>query len=421
MDYRGGDTAGVHLGSAADLRVVRGPAAQLHAQPEPPCDKSELSLQVVTAIADLATLRPDYEQLNCAAANTSPFALFDWHLAWCTHFMNLDPQVRDLLFILVLRNRDRDCVAIVPLVASQRRFGPFKIVSIELLGADPSTTEARTPLIEAGYEQPTARAVRGWLLQYRDWDWITWGGVEDWFGRALTAGTGVQPQASAPAYVLDLPHTWEQFRAGLKRNIRESLRHCRNSLKRDGHEMRFEVLETQAAVRSAVERFVDLHARRAQMTGTVEHPDHFATAVARRFLFDVCERLAARGEMRVFQLRIGADVVAIRLGFVVRDSLYLYYSGFDPQWARYGVMTTVLVEALKYAIAHGFKSVNLSRGTDTSKTRWTPRVVAYTHALELRQRLRSRIAYRCYVSARSGKGLRFRLLRLLGKGRRAWN
>ena len=49
--------------------------------------------------------------------------------------------------------------------------------------------------------------------------------------------------ASSPLsdFVLDLPDTWQEFRSGLKRNIRESLRHGYNSLKRDGHRFELQV------------------------------------------------------------------------------------------------------------------------------------------------------------------------------------
>ena len=36
---------------------------------------------------------------------------------------------------------------IFPFIISRRRLGPFKIVSIDLLGADPALTEIRAPLI----------------------------------------------------------------------------------------------------------------------------------------------------------------------------------------------------------------------------------------------------------------------------------
>lgn len=381
----------------------------------------ELSVEIAATVAALEALRHDYARLETASANTSPFVLFEWHHSWCAHFLNLDPNVRDELLIYVLRDARADCVAIFPLVSSRRRFGPLQIVSIDLLGADPSTTETRTPLILSGYEEAAVRCIRAHLQRRPDWDWITWSGVADSFGRAIASGSGLAAQPHAPGYVLDLKASWEEFRAGLPRNVRESLRHCYNSLKRDGHSFVFEIGATPEATKRGIGRFLELHAMRAGMTGTVEHPDHFASAVARRFLFAVCERLAERGVVRIFQLAIGGEVVAVRIGFVVGDSLYLYYSGFDPAWARYGVMTTALAESLKYAISQRFKTVNLSRGTDRSKTRWAPRVVEYSGVRELRPRLTSRLAHYLYIRTRSGTGVWGWILRRFGHGRRVWD
>src|SRR6185437_12384817 len=117
---------------------------------------------------------------------------------------------------------------------------------------------------------------------------------------------------------------------------------------------------------------------------------------------------------------VGSQIVAMRIGFVVGDSLYLYYSGFDPQWSRYGVMTTTVAEAIKYAIAQGLKTVNLSPSLDMSKARWSPRQVDYKSAYEHGGRLRSRVAGQAYLRARSGEGLQSWLLQHLIAARRHW-
>jgi CelD/BcsL family acetyltransferase involved in cellulose biosynthesis len=379
-----------------------------------------LSVEVASSMSELDGLRTDYERLNLAAGNRSPFSLFEWHRVWCSHFLNLDPSVQDQLSIVAVRDAGGDCVAIVPLFKSSRKFGPLHIVSMDLVGADPSTTEARTPIILAGHESRVVAALRAWLAGDRRWDWITWGGVDRRFGEVLAAGRGLWLEPVAPGYVLELPQSWEELKSRLKRNIRESLRHCYNSLKRDQHAFTFEVAMELPAVHAAVGRFLALHGLRAKMTGTTEHRDHFSAAVARRFLYDVCDQLAAARVARIFELRIGGEVVAARVGFVVGRTLYLYYSGFDPRWARYGVMTTVVAEAIKYAIAEGLTAVNLSRGTDISKTRWSPDTVDYIQCLEIRQRWMSRIAYRSYMSARSGTGLLSWLLKRLGRTPRSW-
>ena len=117
---------------------------------------------------------------------------------------------------------------------------------------------------------------------------------------------------------------------------------------------------------------------------------------------------------------MGSQIVAMRIGIAAGDSLYLYYSGYDPAWARYGVMTTTVAEALKYAIAHGFKTVNLSPTREVSKTRWGPREVVFQSAFQQGARLRSRLAAHAYVTARSGAGLQSRLLQMI-PARRDWH
>jgi CelD/BcsL family acetyltransferase involved in cellulose biosynthesis len=186
--------------------------------------------------------------------------------------------------------------------------------------------------------------------------------------------------------------------------VNSARRHCYNSLKRDGHRFEFLVIEEPEDVRRHLDRFLELHRLRANMDPAVPHPDRFASRVCRNFLYEVCERLAARGALRLFALQIGSSIVAMRLGFVAGDSLYFYYSGFDPPWARYSVMTTTVAEAIKYAMAHGLKTVNLSPTREVSKTRWRPRQVDYGSAFEFGRSLRSRLMRSAYLAAWSDSG-----------------
>ena len=67
-------------------------------------------------------------------------------------------------------------------------------------------------------------------------------------------------------------------------------------------------------VGEALEVLFILHALRAGMHGTIEHPNRFAGAGLRQFLQEVCGELATRDMVRVFQLQIGGRVVASRIG-----------------------------------------------------------------------------------------------------------
>jgi CelD/BcsL family acetyltransferase involved in cellulose biosynthesis len=308
-----------------------------------------------------------------------------------------------------------------PFIVCRRRVALLDVVSVNLLGADPAVTEIRAALIEPGYESLAARAVQDRLAKLGGWDWVHWTGISGPVAEPLALGRRLRWQPVLSDFVLDLAPTWEEFRLDLKRNIRESLRHCYNSLKRDGHEFEFEVMQDPAEMRAGLERFLELHALRANMQTSVIHPNRFESQVSREFLHDVCGRLAERGIVRLFALKIGAQAVAMRIGFVVGENLYLYYSGFDPEWSRYSVMTTTVAEAIKYAIAHGLKSVGLSPNKDFSKTRWGPRQVDYKAAIEQGAGLRSRLASRAYLKASSDPAGQSWLLKHLIPGRRTWH
>ncbi|HEX4447643.1 MAG TPA: GNAT family N-acetyltransferase, partial [Polyangiaceae bacterium] len=146
----------------------------------------------------------------------------------------------------------------------------------------------------------------------------------------------------------------------------------------------------------------------------------FESHTSREFLYEVCEKLAAKGVAKAFVLKIRGCVVAVRVGFVVGDQLYLYYSGYDPKWAKYSVPTTVVAEAMKYAIAKGLKAVNLSTGTDVSKTRWGARLVPYQEAVQMNPRVRSRMTYSAYRSLTEESRPRWLAPILQALPKRAW-
>jgi CelD/BcsL family acetyltransferase involved in cellulose biosynthesis len=397
---------------------------QLHgglglARPRAPRDA--LTVEVATTLEALQALESDYDRLSRAAGNTLPFALHEWHVAWCRQFLEPGELISTQPMIHTARNSEGRCVAIVPLILTRRTVGPVHVSTLDLIGADPALTEIRTSLIEPSYETLAVQAIRRKIADGRAIDWLNWGVVSDAHAGALSASGRTEFQQPLLDYVLDLPPSWDAFRANLKRNIRESIRHCYNSLKRDGLTCELSVAEEPRAVKDALERFFTLHAMRADLEGAVEHRNHFANARSRCFLQDVCARLAARGVVRIFQLAIRGDIVALRLGFVIGDSLYLYYSGYDPSWSKYSVMTTTVVETVKYAIGHHLHTVNLSPTKDISKTRWGPREICMQQAVQVSSSPRSRLAYAGFQRVKGGKSPPPWLSRLLRLKPRGWD
>jgi CelD/BcsL family acetyltransferase involved in cellulose biosynthesis len=361
-----------------------------------------VSVEVVTTPKRLSELTADYDQLYRKANVTLPFQLHEWHIAWWNAFASSSLRIRDKLLFHVVRSAAEGCVGIVPLVLSERPGrGPIKIGTLALIGTDPYITELRKPTIIPAFEKPVGIAVQRSLSKESRWDWAHWTGFGEEFQRTLGQGGIVEPMEESLDYVLDLAPSWDEFRGNLKRNIRESIRHCYNSLKRDGISLEFGIAKQGAELRDALDNFVRLHSARAGLEDTVAHPDRFAAASTRTFLYDVCQRLANRDIVRVLLLKLQGELVAVRVAFEINDSLYLYYSGYDPKWRKYSVMTTLVTEAIKYSIDRKLKTVNLSAGTDVSKTRWGARPIPFPEAMQLRDRARSKLASKLYRTAQT--------------------
>jgi len=379
------------------------------------------SAQVVADVKGIRGLSAEYEHLYRVTGNTLPFATQEWHLAWCEHLLSHTRRASQEPLFCILRKGDGGCTAIVPLILTRRRLGPLSVSALGLVGADPALTQIRNPLVEPGYERATVRAVHERLAELRGWDWIQWSGISAALAQALSLEATPQWYQTLYDCVLDLPADWAQFSAKLRREVRESLRHCYDSLRLAGHNFEFVVARDRVEVRWALHRFLQLQTLRANMLAGPSQPDRFTAHSLRAFLYEVCDRLAARDAVRIFQLRIADEVVASRIGFVIGDGLYLYYSGFDPAWARYGVMTTTTAEALRYAIASGLKSVNLSLTGERSRLRWDPRRVDFYSALVHRDAVRSRLAFGAYRMALAGGSAPRRFLKRLLQPRQEWN
>jgi CelD/BcsL family acetyltransferase involved in cellulose biosynthesis len=384
-----------------------------------------VTVQTLTTTEELERLASagaaDWNRLLERTGNVLPFLLPEWVTSWWGSFRQDRPLIRDSLRVKVVRKGD-DVVGILPFMVTERpRVGPLRTRGVGLVGADEYVTEQRAPIVDPACQREVAEAVANDLLADREWDWVSWDGVhrDSEFARALERSLGVRWGRCEVANILPLRPSWAEFRAGLRRNIKESLRHCTNSLKRDGLSARLVVAVTPDEVAKALRTFFAMHTARSRMNLGVHHPDRFASEQARHFLEEVCRRLASPGRRvaRVFTLEVDGKPVATRVGFVLPEGLYLYYSGFDPSFGKYSIMTTALAEIIKYAIDLRLPRVHLSMGLDVSKSRWGGAAPMVHQGVCVRPTWTSETAHRLYMWGRHSPGLRHAIGRLLPKRR----
>jgi CelD/BcsL family acetyltransferase involved in cellulose biosynthesis len=367
--------------------------------------------------AALEALEPEW---NSVVEDLSPFLPFRsalWNRLWWTHFQRRGWFQSDEFFVHVVRNDEGRLLGVAPLMLTRTGVkGLPRLRIVQFFGRDPFMTEVRGLICRPEDHNDVFNALHHHLLAHQsEFDWCQWNGLIR-EGLDSDATSRVRWNGQLPDYYLGLPATWEEFKSGLSRNIKESIRKCYNSLKRDRHEFVFRVVSDPSAVACALDRFFELHANRSD----AKHANVFATPRARAFLADYTSQMAARGQLRIFQLEIAGTVVATRIGLVQDRELYLYYSGYEVRWGKYSVMTTTTAEAIQWAIRNGFRIVNLSAGRDVSKTRWRPSEIVFHDGIQFSRTLRSMWAFRGHSLLGLGESdsrVRRRLLTTVSRAR----
>ena len=82
---------------------------------------------------------------------------------------------------------------------------------------------------------------------------------------------------------------------------------------------------------------------------------------------DVASTYAALGQMRLAQLSVDGREAAMILYFESESTLFLYNSGYDPEFARLAVGLLSKAMALQHAIEAGKKTFDFLRGEEEYK------------------------------------------------------
>ncbi|WP_050477281.1 GNAT family N-acetyltransferase [Herbaspirillum rhizosphaerae] len=361
-----------------------------------------LRLNIVRHAHDLAALASEWDALSGTLPFQVPFTTASWNILWWQHLRAARMLIRDRLHVFVLRDRRGKLVAVAPMIVSMRPGVELCGVSVlQFFGADPNITEIRGMICHPDHADAAIAVLQDYLRDHKQlWDWIEWQGLSPAQAELLSAPGVPQPKARVMCY-LPLPPSWEDLKHGLSRNMKEAIRKCFNSLRRDGHQHAFSVIEHTADVAPALMTFLRLHKLRAMSPEGVFHPNVFRDRKSRQFLTAYAGAASAQGQLRIFQLSVNGAVVASRIGFLSKRQLYLYYSGYDTAWGKYSVMTTLLIHIMQWAIAHELECVNLSTGKDQSKLRWQPLEAIQHNAVQISPRLRSDFLFKAYTHLRS--------------------
>ncbi len=346
------------------------------------------------------SIQGEWQALHESIEPRNPFGAPLWNMYWWKHYSRKHLGVANEYFLHTVRDEWGALRAVAPWVINYRpAFGPFRLQILTTFGADPSLTEIRGVICRRDDETQVIAALDQYLQQLgRPFDAVEWAGVRSYEALDILEAEGQLCFAQInPVYVLALTKTWEQMHGALSKKWRKYLRQSEEKLAALGRKIELQVVAEPGEVAAHMERFFKLHAVRANAKNMLAHPDKFANGVNRSFIYEIFCAMAARREILIFEARIGDDVVACRLAFVLGSTIYLYYSGYDPQWRDYNVGNLMTVRIIQWAMQNNFKAINLSAGKDRSKLQWRPKEFIIQGGVRIKSGVRGNVLSRYYI------------------------
>lgn len=372
-----------------------------------------LAAHSLHGLAEFLRLEPDWRRLVAMTRSRNPFLSWEWVSTWTRHFC------AESLFTVVVTERDQ-VVGIAPFHRARYRLLPgVEAIALQLLAPREigHLFEIREVLTVEEHRAEVLQALFNELKAAPDWDWLELSAygpdVRLWEGIAagLAPSFATQVEAETPVPVMTLVASWEDQRALLKRNVKESIRHSYNSLKRNGHSHTVRVATTAGERERAIFDLFELHRLRSLVADRFPHRDHFQHPQIRKFLAEALESMAISNRATIHTLTIDGEVAAVRATLEANGSVYLYFSGFEPRWWSQGVMTLLVTEIVKAGIERRLASVNFSPGMDASKARWDVETERLLSFAIIRSRPTSRFVWRATLLRKTLRKRTWRLLR----------
>jgi len=179
-------------------------------------------------------------------------------------------------------------------------------------------------------------------------------------GIARNRGYEVLCQPEDISLELDLPPTWEEYLTILTKKQRHEVKRKLRRLSEAG-EVDYRTVKDSAAVHDTVDSFLKMFTNSRQDKAT------FLTAQMESFFRALADTMAEAGLLRLGILELDKLPVAMIMGFDYNDCIYLYNSGYNPQYNSLSAGLLCKVLCIKESIEEGKKRFDFLKGDESYK------------------------------------------------------
>lgn len=301
--------------------------------------------------ATFADLKPTWQKLFPESAASNVFLAPEWQYNWWQIFSD----GRELMLLSV--GRDGVTAGVAPLMRQD---------SSLYLVCDKDLFDYTDIVVPRGQEAPVVTAILD-HLDSLDWKALD---LQPVLASSCIMGQLV-PQARQRGWSvaisqedvsprLELPSSWDEYLNLLDKKQRHELRRKIRRL-HEGNEIRFYATDGKEGLERDLDDFFRMF--------TISRQDkaEFMTQERASFFKSICQAMAHKGYLKLFFLEVNGTRVAVCLCFDFQGQLYLYNSGYDPDYSSLSVGLIAKAYCIKEGISLGRKTFDFLRGPEAYK------------------------------------------------------
>jgi CelD/BcsL family acetyltransferase involved in cellulose biosynthesis len=329
-----------------------------------------MDIEVIGDSGDLQGIRPEWDALVAASAMPRPSLTHGWFTASARHYGAPNGSER---FTLCFRDGGR-LVGLAPLRVCPKRIGGVPVA--RSLQFDVEMADCRDLVIEAGAEWGVVEAYCEWLREGPlAWDVLRLRGLcsrsptqaylpllARHYGCCTTLwSTDACAYIHLPASVSEyLEHMPSQQR-------RRTYAYNRRRVVKEHGEPRLRVVAGDDVTEADLRRVWELHCSGWRGRGGSD----VTSERFRLFLRDLPAAVGPSGRPVLAFLQLGDRDVTGDYGFLMDGRYFLYFGGFDPEFARYSVGHLALLALVEFGIEQGWTEIDLMKGGERYKFGFT--------------------------------------------------
>ncbi len=317
-----------------------------------------LKLQVHTGVLDLEQLKEEWEILLEKSATNTPFQTWEWQWLWWQHFGTGE------LLVLTVRAHGGDLLGIAPLFGDLDEHGQR---CLRFIGGT-EISDYLDFVVRRGEEPRFYRAFVDFLIQHPHlWDVIDLHGIPanspslDQLGELLPHEAYRQSVAVEDVCPrMELPKGWDEFLAGLGQKNRHEIRRKIKRIKREAGGYQYRVANP-FSISEDFETFLELHKKSDTQKSVFMGPKNAA------FFREMAASFNQKGWLDLSFLEANGSSLAGLLNFRYGDTVYVYNSGYDPEYSRWSPGWVLISDSIQDAIEKGMARYDFMNGDESYK------------------------------------------------------